>query len=168
METYPLTTDFSALPSSRAMLALVLLAASAALSHGSLPSLTRAVEAASGNCSATTFACLQIQSVPTPVPSADGQVLIRVAGAGLNPSDVDFVEMGLTPLMGVLGIDIAGTVVMCRGCSRLKVGEQVLGSPGKSFAEYSVCADTEREPERLPKQSAASSQNESRCTTRWI
>ena len=151
---------------SRGMLALVLLAASAALSHGSLPSLMRAVESASGNCSAPTFACLQLQSVPTPVPSADGQVLIRVAAAGLNPSDVDFVEMGLAPSMGVLGNDIAGTVVMCRGCSRLAVGDQVWGSPGQSFAEYSVCADTEREPERLPKQSAASSKNGIRCTTR--
>lgn len=89
--------------------------------------------------------------VERPVPTPDeGQVLVRVRAAGVNPMD-PFVVSGV--MSGMLehrlpivpGFDYAGTVeALGPGVSGLKVGDEVYGAVGKSFfgegswAEYVV------------------------------
>ena len=65
---------------------------------------------------------LQVESVPTP-RAGFGNVLIRVNGSSVNPSDVDTVEGG--GCTNGCGADVSGTVVECVGCKRLKVGDEV-------------------------------------------
>lgn len=75
----------------------------------------------------------------------DGQVLVRVKAAGINPVDTA-VRGGFYPLLGkppyTVGWDIAGEVVdVGKGVSNLKTGDQVFGMPNfpesaAAYAEY--------------------------------
>jgi NADPH:quinone reductase-like Zn-dependent oxidoreductase len=92
---------------------------------------------------------LRIEQVPLPMPDL-GEVLVRVAAAGVNPVDwktcagqgaARFFRNAFpfTP-----GWDLAGEVVaLGEGVTTLKVGEQVCGyirfpQPGSTFAEYAL------------------------------
>ncbi|MGN6094170.1 MAG: alcohol dehydrogenase catalytic domain-containing protein, partial [Luteibacter jiangsuensis] len=85
-------------------------------------------------------------AVPAPGP---GQVLVRVAAAGLNPLDTK-IRAGKAaharhPLPAVLGIDLAGTVVaLGAGVDQWQIGDAVYGMTGGvggvqgSLAEYAA------------------------------
>ena len=85
-------------------------------------------------------------AVPTPGP---GQVLVRVAAAGLNPLDTK-IRAGKAaharhPLPAVLGIDLAGTVVAIGAdVAGWRVGDEVYGMTGGvggvqgALAEYAA------------------------------
>jgi NADPH:quinone reductase-like Zn-dependent oxidoreductase len=89
---------------------------------------------------------LAIAERPTPVPGR-GEVLIKVAAAGINPIDV-FVSRGQAQLLGdppfTVGWDIAGTVTALGGeVTQFAVGDRVFGMPrfpggAAAYAEYAV------------------------------
>lgn len=77
-----------------------------------------------------------------PLPEAGpGEVLIRVAAAGVNRPDV-LQRLGLYPLppgvSDLPGLEVAGTVVQCGpGVARWRVGDAVCAlTPGGGYAEY--------------------------------
>jgi NADPH:quinone reductase-like Zn-dependent oxidoreductase len=81
---------------------------------------------------------LRIEELPTPEP-ADGQVLIRVRAASINPIDWK-IRRGLSPkeLPAVLGNDISGTIERSRA-DGFAEGEDVFGfAPGGGYAEFAV------------------------------
>ncbi len=71
---------------------------------------------------------LPIEEVPTPAPR-DGQALVKVAGAAINPSDVKNVRGAMhgTTLPRIPGRDFAGTVA---AGPREWIGKEVWGSGG--------------------------------------
>jgi hypothetical protein len=77
--------------------------------------------------------CALHHAVPVPKAGASGQVLIKMNGSSVNPSDVDTVEYG--GCMTGCGADLSGTVVACQGCNRLKVGDEVWGLSSPAYAE---------------------------------
>ncbi|MFO0966314.1 MAG: NADPH:quinone reductase [Gemmataceae bacterium] len=91
---------------------------------------------------------IKIGEMPTPKP-AEGQILIKVGAAALNPIDV-YLRAGTIPMPipkpFISGTDVAGTVEAAGpGVRRFKIGDRVWGSNqgllGRqgSLAEY-VCA----------------------------
>ena len=97
-----------------------------------------------------------------PCPQArDGEVLIRVHAAGINPVDWKiregrFNDMIPTTFPRVLGWDVSGVVESVgRGVSRLAVGDEVFSRPDNSrdgaYAEYIVVAEFEvaRKPKSI-------------------
>ncbi|HST32065.1 MAG TPA: NADP-dependent oxidoreductase [Solirubrobacteraceae bacterium] len=81
---------------------------------------------------------LRIEDLPTPEP-ADGQVLIRVRAASINPIDWKQ-RRGLSQkqLPAVLGNDISGTVERSRA-DGFAEGDDVFGfAPGGGYAEFAV------------------------------
>jgi NADPH:quinone reductase-like Zn-dependent oxidoreductase len=81
---------------------------------------------------------LRIEDLPTPEP-ADGEVLIRVRAASINPIDWKQ-RRGLSQkqLPAVLGNDISGTVERSRA-DGFAEGEDVFGfAPGGGYAEFAV------------------------------
>ena len=79
---------------------------------------------------------LRVQELPQPEP-ADGEVLVRVRAASINPIDWKF-RAGIAPkeLPAVLGNDISGTVELSRA-EGFAQGDEVLGfSPrgGQGFS----------------------------------
>lgn len=88
--------------------------------------------------------------VPVPKPQA-GQVLIKVAAAGVNRPDV-LQRKGLYPApkghSEVLGLEASGTVAAVgEGAWRFKVGDQVMALlNGGGYAEYAIA----EEPATLP------------------
>ncbi|MEL1250759.1 NADP-dependent oxidoreductase [Aurantiacibacter gilvus] len=91
-----------------------------------------------------------LQDVARPEPGP-GEVLVRVAAAGLNPVDFKTREGMLKvvqryPLPTVMGNELAGTVEACgAGAGRFAVGQRVFARVGKermgAFAEYAVVAE---------------------------
>jgi NADPH:quinone reductase-like Zn-dependent oxidoreductase len=87
---------------------------------------------------------LQLVELPTPQPAA-GQVLIKVAAAGLNYADV-LQRLGTYPvpvtLPAVVGYEVAGTVAaLGEGVTHLAVGQRVMALLDKGgYAEYAVAA----------------------------
>lgn len=78
-----------------------------------------------------------------------GEILVRVASAGLNPADYKIMEMGLISRAAVKfpkvpGMDLSGTVVaVAEGLSDVKVGDNILGRiepnrPDGSLSQYVV------------------------------
>ena len=101
-----------------------------------------------GHCTAAQrFSCVgSTTSAQIPAPAA-GQILIKVAGSSVNPCDSDTVRgKPGCPLnaAGIPGGDVAGTVVKCPGCTRLKVGDTVwanrFGLAG-GMAEFAVATE---------------------------
>lgn len=100
-----------------------------------------------------------------PTPMA-GEVLIRVAATSVNPADLKIRRHGgsLAPASGVLGMDVAGTVVAVGvGVREWSVGDAVFGCAGGlgplqgALAEY-LSADARllaRAPARIPLREAA-------------
>ncbi|MDX6744960.1 NADP-dependent oxidoreductase [Actinocorallia sp. A-T 12471] len=94
---------------------------------------------------------LQLIDVETPEPGP-GQVLVRVAAAGVNPVDAA-VSAGYYPLLGeppfTLGWDVAGAVAAVgSGVSAFGVGDEVLGFVGfpaeaGTHAEYVLVSPNE-------------------------
>ena len=91
---------------------------------------------------------LELVEVERPVP-ADGEVLVRVHSAAINPLDWHYLtgtpylmrlESGLgRPRSDRLGVDFAGTVAAVgHGVTRFKAGDAVFGSKWGAFAEYVV------------------------------
>jgi NADPH:quinone reductase-like Zn-dependent oxidoreductase len=93
---------------------------------------------------------LELREVPRPSPGP-GEVLIRVAAAGVNPVDVKTRQgVGATRFLGehpfpwIPGWDLAGTVVEAGwGVARFGVGDRVFGTVGfphaaGAYAEYAV------------------------------
>ena len=81
---------------------------------------------------------LRIEDLPTPEP-ADGQVLIRVRAASVNPIDWK-IRRGISSkqLPAVLGNDISGTIERSRA-DGFAEGEDVFGfAPSGGYAEFAV------------------------------
>jgi NADPH2:quinone reductase len=82
---------------------------------------------------------------PVPAPGA-GEILVKVAAAGVNRPDV-MQRMGLYPppkgAPDIPGLEIAGTVAACgAGVTRWKVGDQVTALVvGGGYAEYCIAVD---------------------------
>ena len=96
--------------------------------------------------------------VPAP---ADGEVLVRVAGAGVNRPDV-MQRMGKYPpppgASDIPGLEIAGEIVDARGVSSFQIGQRVCALvTGGGYAEYCVAPAEQclRAPEGLPLHHAA-------------
>lgn len=99
------------------------------------------------------FDVLGLRELPRPAPAA-GEVLVRVAAAGLHVGDcfgvrgepwaMRMVSGLLRPKVGVPGFDVAGTVeAVGAGVTRLRPGDEVFGSSQGTCAEY-VCAREDR------------------------
>ncbi len=89
-----------------------------------------------------------LQPVTLPVPSAGpGQLLVKVAAAGVNRPDV-MQRQGLYPApkghSEIPGLEIAGTVAAVgEGTARFKVGDRVLGLVnGGGYAEYCLADES--------------------------
>ncbi|HWG09196.1 MAG TPA: NADP-dependent oxidoreductase [Solirubrobacteraceae bacterium] len=101
---------------------------------------------------------LRIEDVPRPEPG-EGEVLIRVRAASINPIDWKF-RRGLVPkqLPAVLGNDISGTVEQTR-VEGVAEGEDVFGfAPNGAYAEFVVApppAITKKPPGLSHEQAAA-------------
>jgi|EP00927_Polykrikos_kofoidii_P008807 NADPH:quinone reductase-like Zn-dependent oxidoreductase len=98
----------------------------------SLPATMRAVRT-SGACGPP-FSCVGVVPVKTPALPGEGEVLIRVHATSVNPSDVDRVEAGVC--QSGCGADVAGTIVSCPTCKRLKEGDAVWALGNPAYAEY--------------------------------
>ena len=94
--------------------------------------------------------CAEIEK-PTP---ADGQVLIEVRAASVNPFDWHFMRgtpyfmrliAGLRkPKIAGLGVDVAGRVeAVGRNVTRFKPGDEVFGTCRGAFAEYACAPEAE-------------------------
>lgn len=91
---------------------------------------------------------LRVEEVEKPV-AGDGEVLLRVRAAGVNPLDWHFVRgmprlirlsMGMTaPKTTRRGVDVAGEIeAVGRGVKELQPGDDVFGWCDGAFAEYAV------------------------------
>jgi NADPH:quinone reductase-like Zn-dependent oxidoreductase len=100
---------------------------------------------------------LRVEQIPTPEPG-DGEVLIRVRAASINPIDWKQ-RRGLSPkdMPAVLGNDISGTVEQSRA-EGFAEGDDVFGfSPGGGYAEYasSPAAAIAKKPQAISHEQAA-------------
>ena len=94
---------------------------------------------------------LETRPVPAPGP---GEILVKVAAAGINRPDMLQREGGYPPPKGasdIPGLEIAGTVVaLGAGASRFALGAEVVALlQGGGYAEYAVVHETNALP--LPK-----------------
>ena len=94
---------------------------------------------ATGLCTAPFTSCVEVAQVSAPTP-ARGEALIAVNGTSVNPSDCDTVEMG--GCAKGCGADVAGTVVECPGCTRLKPGDVVWTLAQPAYADYVVAQES--------------------------
>ncbi|MDQ4137034.1 MAG: NAD(P)H-quinone oxidoreductase [Pseudomonadota bacterium] len=93
---------------------------------------------------------LEIVERPVPQP-AEGEILVRIAAAGVNRPDVVQRQGHYPPPPGapdILGLEIAGEVVaMGPGASRFPVGTPVMALvAGGGYAEYAVVHETNALP----------------------
>ena len=95
---------------------------------------------------------LELRDIATP-EAADGEVLIRVAAAAVNPADWAFmrgVPYLFRPMYGttkprnpVRGTDVAGTVVeVGTGVTRFRTGDEVFGAGRGTLAEYAIAKES--------------------------
>lgn len=84
---------------------------------------------------------LRIESLAVPKPGP-GQVLIRVAWAGINPHDVGQRKRGAPPpgQTPVLGLEVAGTIVAAGDeAAKARIGEKVCALvQGGGYADYCI------------------------------
>lgn len=96
---------------------------------------------------------LKLEEVEKPAP-ADGEVLVKVHAAAVNPLDWHYIEgtpyimrgeVGLRKPKDIrLGVDYAGIVeAIGKNVTQFKVGDEVFGGKNGAFAEY-VCARADR------------------------
>ena len=88
---------------------------------------------------------LAMISLPRPIPE-NGQLLIKVAAAGVNRPDILQRQGGYPPPPGASptpGLEIAGEIVaLGEGCVRYRSGDAVMALvPGGGYAEYAVAAE---------------------------
>ena len=82
------------------------------------------------------FNCVVTETVKT-FGAGLGEIVIKVSGSSVNPSDVDIVKSGGGQLFGVMGVDVSGIVVdVGVGCGHFKVGDAVWGVTKGAYAEY--------------------------------
>jgi len=111
---------------------------------------------------------LSYEETSTPAP-ADGEVLIRIRAASVNPYDCHFMRGSPRPLRVAtglrrpkdprLGVDVAGDVeAVGRSVTELAVGDAVFGACRGAFAEYGCAkpASLARKPENVAYEPAAS------------
>ena len=106
---------------------------------------------------------LVLEGVPRPEPK-EGEVLVRVRAAGVNPVDWklrrgDMRNFRPLPLPAIPGIDFAGTVeALGPGVNAFQPGEAVFGSGSAAYAEYAVAPTTNLalKPSNLTFEQAAS------------
>mgnify|MGYP005821722803 CR=1 FL=1 len=85
---------------------------------------------------------LTMMDMPQPVPRA-GEVLIKVAAAGVNRPDI-LQRMGMYPpppgASNIPGLEVSGEITaLGEGVTRLSIGEKVCALlPGGGYAEYAV------------------------------
>jgi NADPH:quinone reductase-like Zn-dependent oxidoreductase len=102
---------------------------------------------------------LSLKDVEKPAP-AEGEILVRVRAASVNPLDWHFMrgspylmrtQAGLRkPAVTRLGVDFAGTVeAVGPGVTRFKPGDEVFGGKTGAFAQY-VCARQDRAAAKPP------------------
>lgn len=90
---------------------------------------------------------LQLSDMPTPTPTA-GNVLIRVAAAGVNRPDI-LQRQGLYPpprdASPILGLEVAGEIVACgEGVTRWQVGDKVCALVnGGGYAEFALAPEAQ-------------------------
>lgn len=82
---------------------------------------------------------MKYQDMPDPVPAA-GDVLIRVAGIGINPEDIqernDQIEGWQLQFPAIIGLDVSGTVIATGdGVTDLMAGDRVCGWSYHTYAE---------------------------------
>ena len=93
-------------------------------------------------------AAFEVHELPRPVPG-EGQVLVRIVAAGVNPLDTKIragkAAHARQALPAVLGIDLAGTVMSVgSGVTAFKPGDEVFGMAGGigglqgTLAQYAV------------------------------
>ena len=93
---------------------------------------------------------LKTQTLPVPVPQA-GQILIKVAAAGVNRPDV-LQRKGMYPApkghSGLLGLEVAGTVAASGpGAQRFEIGDAVMALVnGGGYAQYCLADETASMP----------------------
>lgn len=141
----------------KAAVVLVALEGCGAAGSGSaLPTTMRAMQKGFFPCSGPHWGCLSLNDkAPVPQP-AEGEVLVKMRSAGLNPRDADCVEpicllFRLKPHFpfrcyhgtiggdSILGGDGSGVVAAVgAGCPERKVGDEVWGFFPGAFAEYAV------------------------------
>jgi len=116
--------------------------ASAMAADASIPTTMRAAMVTTPSCSAPDFECINTVQTSVPEPK-QGQALVQVAAASVNPSDYKQLETCAPNCQerGVIGGDVAGTVVQCPGCTRLKVGDLVWGMGQGSLAEFVTASE---------------------------
>src|SRR5688572_22775527 len=101
---------------------------------------------------------LHYEDAPVPTPG-DGELLVKVHAAGVNPADVqfrrgDYQAFVPLPLPFIPGWDVAGSVVS--GAGNFKAGDRVFAmadmSRNGAYAEYIAvrACDVARAPARLP------------------
>ena len=93
---------------------------------------------------------LRLTQIEQPVPLA-GQILVKVAAAGVNRPDVLQRKGGYPPPAGAPatpGLEIAGAVVaLGAGCTRFKIGDKVCALvPGGGYAAFAVVAESNALP----------------------
>ncbi len=84
---------------------------------------------------------LRLEQVPIPKPN-DGEVLVRVRAAGVNP--VDWKQRsGMNPdLPAIPGIDLSGVVEeVGDGVVGFTVGQEVCGTGRGTYADYAIATD---------------------------
>lgn len=93
---------------------------------------------------------MQVEEIPTPTP-ADGQVLVKVHAAGINPVDtyIRAGNYGAVPTPYTPGFDAAGTVeAVGSGVTAVKPGDRVYtsGTLTGAYAEYTLCREDQVHP----------------------
>jgi NADPH:quinone reductase-like Zn-dependent oxidoreductase len=95
---------------------------------------------------------IEVNEVERPVPK-DGEFLIRVRAASVNPLDWKTMKGGPAivrwlfrqrpPEIKLLGVDVAGTVeVLGKSISQFSIGEEVFGTCRGAFAEYACISES--------------------------
>jgi NADPH2:quinone reductase len=87
---------------------------------------------------------LKLAEIDTPAPKA-GEVLIKVAAAGLNHADIAQAKGLYPPPPGaspILGMEVSGTVeALGEGVSNCEIGDEVCALiPGGGYAQYAVAS----------------------------
>lgn len=106
---------------------------------------------------------LKIEQAPRPAPK-DGEVLVRILSAGVNPADWKYRSGMMKQFMPITfpwipGLEAAGVIESVGSNDiELKVGQAVFGSIMHSYAEYAVASakDLFRKPTNLSFDQAAS------------